>query len=271
MRKVLLVLALSLVAVLALTVPAAAAPASTPLYTYAVNPDCGNENGGGTVELFRGTVPNTMRMKLTLAGAQNDTWPSPFPGFEVTWHWSTLDYSDYGTIVLGTIYPDNQGDAVLVTTLSPPLAGVIGYHFQIELRIAQPGHLMQYAASAYPGYISFVNYMPLKLPLNLECGNTLGGGFVALDDGALPNTVEMKVILDGALPNQGYDVIWSDCDLTVGTLYTDKKGDGKFVCTLPYAAAGNYFFRIDLRLHTEPVPGLGLLRYATSGLTISVD
>lgn len=264
MKKALVVAVTSLAIALVLTVTALGAP-TAPLYTFVLDPNCGNTYGGGTVQLYQGTAPDTMKMKLTLTGALNPDWVSPFPGFDVIITMSLPDYSWSSTTTVGTIYPSKSGDAALVSTISCPGLGS-SYNMSVELRI-QTGHLMQYAGSA--GLISFVNPIPLKLPLELRCGNTSGSGFVALDDGASSCTADMKVILDGALPNQGYDVIWSHCNTTVGTLLTDKHGGGKLEYTLSWAAAGTHDFRIELRLNGGPNDGL--LQYATQGLTISVD
>jgi hypothetical protein len=219
-------------------------------------------------------VPNTMKMKLTLSGALNPDWPSPFPGFDVISHeyvgspplpnppgagytWETT---------LGTIYPDNHGEAKLVCTLpAPSIYAVCDFH--VELRMAQPGHLMQYASDG--GDISFINHVPLKLPLNLRCGNTSGSGFVTLSDGAAANSLDMKVVLDGARPYRDYNVLLADDNTVVGTLSTDKQGDGKFERTLSWGAAGNYYFQIFLRLSGDPDDTL--LQYDTSVLTIAVD
>jgi hypothetical protein len=263
MKKVILAVALCVVAVLLLAAPAVAAP-NPPLYTLTLTPDCGNHTGGGTVEFYPVNAPNSMKMKLELKGALPNT------AYDLDCSMATTDHAYFTETTLGTVYTDNKGKGVLVSDVSGPYPSIANdYLFGLNLRLQTPGHLSQYYAG---GSISFTNTTPLKLPLQLRCGNTSGGGKVALHASSVPDSVQMKLKLTGALPNQGYDVIWvsaNSSETTVGTLYTDDIGNAKFVYTLSWASAGDHFFRIDLREHGGP--NNGLLQYSTDGLIISVN
>ena len=114
-----------------------------------------------------------------------------------------------------------------------------------------------------------------RLPLEQRCGNTSGGGSVVLYDSKAPNSVEMELILRGALPNQGYDVIcrtWlpdysNYSETTVGTVYTNKGGAAIGSYTLSVATPGDYVFSLELR----KAEAGHLLQYDAGPVTLSFD
>jgi hypothetical protein len=255
---------LCLVAVVVLAVPAPAAAASVPLYTLSLNPDCGNTSGSGSVELRDSTAPNSMEMKLVLTGAL------PNRSYDVIWYSANADYTNPSNTTAGKVNTNEKGNAKFVYTPSVAAAG--DYAFRIDLRL--DGTLSQYVTGNL--IITFTNGMPLQIPLQLRCGNTSGGGYVALSHSKAPNSMQMELVLTGALPTQSYDVIWysanpdytNPSNTTVGTVLTDVKGDADFVCTLSLPAAGDYYFRIDLR--EKGGVDDTLLQYSTNPLTITI-
>jgi hypothetical protein len=114
-----------------------------------------------------------------------------------------------------------------------------------------------------------------RLPLELRCGNTSGGGSVVLHDSKAPNSMEMELVLRGALPNQGYDVIcrtWlpdysNYSETTVGTVYTNNGGAARGSYTLSVATPGDYVFSLELR----KAEAGHLLQYDAGPVTLSFN